>query len=135
MDSFRNRSIVDIFKFASHRALLSKRLAITDDDLKYGVFITKRCLISILRSLESLEEVAKTITSLEARWNKFKSDLQFLKVSRNKDGTIPTNDLLNLISKYFALSKPSAFRLLEGWEEKGLVRWLDKGKKDSRVKL
>jgi histone H3/H4 len=135
LDSFRNRSLVEIFKLASHKALLDKRLVITDEDINYGLLIVKKSLNSIYKALESLEEVAKTVTSPEARWNKFKANLQFLKIKHNPDGTIPSNELINLIINFFGLSRSSAFRLLEEWEREGLIRWFDKSLKNSRIKI
>src|SRR3990167_5449731 len=123
LDSFRLRSTNTVIKFATHRALLDGRNVINRDDLVYSINLVRMIIFSLIDQIEMSKEFAKYTDSSKDRWFKFRQDRMYIlkNITKEANGTIAASEFRNLITEYFNVSNPSAYKIMDEWDKNKFI--------------
>jgi len=122
LNTFRIRSLVEVLKIASHRALLDKRNNVMAEDVEYGARLVLECFISVVDFVDWAVSQTMSLESWELYWQRLKKEWFFIiKKCDAKNGMCQLSKFKEVIETFLGISPPSAYRLIEVWNKKGLI--------------
>lgn len=127
LNTFRIRSINNIIKISTHRALINKRTEIKVEDLEYASNLVKNIIFSLIEQIEGLKEVAREKDAYKIRWEEFKKEKEFLiknLLRENNKNKISVNNFKKLIEDHFGVSDRSAHRIIIEWDKRKLIKYI-----------
>ncbi|MEM5866342.1 MAG: DUF3987 domain-containing protein [Candidatus Aenigmatarchaeota archaeon] len=127
INTFKIRSMVEVCKLASHYALIEKRTIVQASDVEKAENLIFNCLDSMVNFMEWVSETKIEKESWEISWERIRREWWFIlsKLNLDSEGRCPIKNFKDLIASFLGVSEPTAYRLIDIWSKKGLIKKLE----------
>jgi len=125
-NSFRARTLVQMWTRAFIRAIMDKRLVVEKRDIDYASFVTlgpNGSLTTIIEGIYKSKDYAEGKTPEMIRWYEFLRNKTKLtsRMIRDKDGGYFTGSVKEILEKFFKVSTSTVEGTLRYWKSKGII--------------